>query len=431
MERSIYKDLLHWKNRPDRKPLILLGARQVGKTYILQEFGRREFANVVYVNCQRNSICERLFRDLDVRRIVTELERYFDTYIVAGQTLLIFDEVQEAKNAITALKYFCEELNSLHVAVAGSLLGIQLREEESFPVGKVHSINMYPMTFNEYLLACGRHRLLEVLDSKDWESMKLHHEQLTELLRQYFFVGGMPEAVAKYIETGNVREVREVQREILENYSQDMAKHSKSQIQRIHQVWQSIPAQLARENKKFFYGSLRKGARAKDFELALQWLVDAGLVYRVERCNKPVHPLKFYADNSAFKLYMLDCGLLACMAEASPNMLLLDHNAFVEFKGAFAENFVLQHLKTIPNSSVFYYSKDNSTLEIDFLFQTEERIVPVEVKAEDNVRSRSLYLFVNEDFKNQNYKGLRFSLKPYIQQSWMENIPLYAIEGIV
>lgn len=208
-----------------------------------------------------------------------------------------------------------------------------------------------------------------------------------------------------------------------------MAKHSKSQIQRIHQVWQSIPAQLARENKKFFYGSLRKGARAKDFELALQWLVDAGLVYRVERCNKPVHPLKFYADNSAFKLYMLDCGLLACMSEANPNMLLLDHNAFVEFKGAFAENFVLQHLKTIPNSSVFYYCKDNSTMEIDFLFQTEERIIPIEVKAEENVRSRSLYLFVNEDFKEQNFMGLRFSLKPYIQQSWMENVPLYAVES--
>ena len=431
MERTIYKDLLHWKNRPDRKPLILMGARQVGKTYILQEFGRREFENVVYVNCQRNSICERLFRDLDVQRIVTELERHFDTDIVAGNTLLIFDEVQEVKNAIASLKYFCEELNSLHVAVAGSLLGIQLREEESFPVGKVHTLNMYPMTFNEYLTACGRHRLLEVIEKREWESMKLHNEQLTELLRQYFFVGGMPEAVSKYIETGNVREVREVQREILETYSHDMAKHSKSQIQRIHQVWQSIPAQLARENKKFFYGSLRKGARAKDFELALQWLVDTGLVYRVERCNKPVHPLKFYADSSAFKLYMIDCGLLACMAEANPNMLLLDHNAFVEFKGAFAENFVLQHLRAIPNSSVFYYSKDNSTMEIDFLFQTEERIVPIEVKAEENVRSRSLYLFVNEDFKEQNFMGIRFSLKPYIQQSWMENVPLYAVEGVI
>lgn len=431
MYRNIYKELLNWKNRPDLKPLILLGARQVGKTYILQDFGKREFENMVYVNCQRNSICEQLFRDLDVKRIVTELERYFDTNIVAGKTLLIFDEIQEAENAITSLKYFCEEMNSLHVAVAGSLLGIQLREEESFPVGKVHTLKMYPMTFNEYLMACGQQRLLEVLGNKDWESMKLHNEKLTELLRQYFFVGGMPEAVSKYIETGNVREVREVQREILETYSHDMAKHSKTQIQRIHQVWQSIPAQLSRENKKFFYGSLRKGARAKDFELALQWLVDAGLVYRVERCKKPVHPLKFYADDSAFKLYMLDCGLLACMSEANPNMLLLNDNAFVEFKGAFAENFVLQHLKTVPDSSVFYYSKDNSTMEIDFLFQTEERIVPIEVKAAENVASRSLYLFVNEDFKEQGFRGLRFSLKPYIQQSWMENVPLYAVESMV
>ena len=431
MYRNIYKELLNWKNRPDLKPLILLGARQVGKTYILQDLGKREFENMVYVNYQRNSICEQLFRDLDVKRIVTELERYFDTNIVAGKTLLIFDEIQEAENAITSLKYFCEEMNSLHVAVAGSLLGIQLREEESFPVGKVHTLKMYPMTFNEYLMACGQQRLLEVLENKDWESMKLHNEKLTELLRQYFFVGGMPEAVSKYIETGNVREVREVQREILETYSHDMAKHSKTQIQRIHHVWQSIPAQLSRENKKFFYGSLRKGARAKDFELALQWLVDAGLVYRVERCKKPVHPLKFYADDSAFKLYMLDCGLLACMSEANPNMLLLNDNAFVEFKGAFAENFVLQHLKAVPNSSIFYYSKDNSTMEIDFLFQTEERIVPIEVKAAENVASRSLYLFVNEDFKEQGFRGLRFSLKPHIQQSWMENVPLYAVESVV
>ncbi len=431
MERSIYKKLLHWKNRPDRKPLILLGARQVGKTYILQEFGKREFANVVYLNCQRNSICERLFRDLDVKRIVTELERYFDTDIETGKTLIIFDEVQEAKHAITSLKYFCEELNSLHVAVAGSLLGIQLREEESFPVGKVHTINMYPMTFYEYLAACGQHRLLSVLENLDWESMQLHNEKLTELLRQYFFVGGMPEAVLKYIETGNVHEVREVQREILETYFHDMSKHTKTQIHRIHLLWQSIPAQLSRENKKFFYGALRSGARSKDFELALQWLIDAGLVYRVERCKKPAHPLKFYADNNAFKLYMLDCGLLACMAEANPNMLLLDNNAFVEFKGAFTENFVLQHIKTIPNSSVFYYSKDNSTLEIDFLFQTEEHIFPIEVKAEKNVHSRSLYLFVNEDFKEQKLMGLRFSLQPHIRQSWMENIPMYAIESVL
>ena len=429
MYRNIYKELLNWKNRPDLKPLILLGARQVGKTYILQDFGKREFENMVYVNCQRNSICEHLFRDLDVKRIVTELERYFDTNIVAGKTLLIFDEIQEAENAITSLKYFCEEMNSLHVAVAGSLLGIQLREEESFPVGKVHTLKMYPMTFNEYLMACGQQRLLEVLENKDWESMELHNEKLTELLRQYFFVGGMPEAVSKYIETGNVREVREVQREILETYSHDMAKHSKTQIQRIHQVWHSIPAQLSRENKKFFYGSLRKGARAKDFELALQWLVDAGLVYRVERCKKPVHPLKFYADDSAFKLYMLDCGLLACMSEASPNSMLLGSNAFVEFKGAFTENYVLQQLKSIPDTSIYYFSKENSTMEIDFLCQHDDRIVPIEVKAEENVKSKSLSQFINVDHAAKHLKGLRVSMKPYVDQGWMENIPLCAVES--
>ena len=287
---------------------------------------------------------------------------------------------------------------------------------------------MYPMTFAEYLLACERPQLLEALQNLEWDSLSVMDDLLVELLRQYYFTGGMPEAVKKYIETQDVELVREVQHEILDAYERDIAKHTKPQVARIHQVWESIPAQLARENKKFIFGAVKKGGRAADFEIAIQWLVDAGLVYKIERVKEPVMPLKFYADGSAFKLYMLDCGLLACMAEANPNAMLLGTNAFTEFKGAFAENYVLQQMKATLDTSVYYYSKDNSTMEVDFLFQTQERVVPTEVKAEENVKSKSLSFFINEDFKNLNLKGLRCSMKPYIDQGWMENIPLYAVE---
>ncbi len=428
MKRLIYSKLIEWKNRKEHKPLILLGARQVGKTYILKEFGKNEFKNLVYVNCHGEDFAKSLFRDLSVQRIVTEIERYYETKIVPGETVLVFDEIQEVHNGIASLKYFNEDYPLLHVAVAGSLLGISLREDESYPVGKVTTMRMYPMTFAEYLLACERPKLLETLQNLEWDSLSVMDDLLVELLRQYYFTGGMPEAVKKYIETQDVELVREVQYEILDAYERDIAKHTKPQVARIHQVWKSIPAQLARENKKFIFGAVKKGGRAADFEIAIQWLVDAGLVYKIDRVKEPVMPLKFYADGSAFKLYMLDCGLLACMAEANPNAMLLGTNAFTEFKGAFAENYVLQQMKATLGTTVYYYSKDNSTMEVDFLFQTQERVVPTEVKAEENVKSKSLSLFINEDFKNLNLKGLRCSMKPYIDQGWMENIPLYAVE---
>ena len=428
MKRLIYNKLIEWKNRKEHKPLILLGARQVGKTYILKEFEKNEFKNLVYVNCHGEVFAKSLFRDLLVQRIVTEIERYYETKIVPGETLLVFDEIQEVHNGIASLKYFNEDYPLLHVAVAGSLLGISLREDESYPVGKVTTMRMFPMTFAEYLLACERPKLLETLQNLEWDSLSVMDDLLVELLRQYYFTGGMPEAVKKYIETQDVELVREVQYEILDAYERDIAKHSKPQVARIHQVWESIPAQLARENKKFIFGAVKKGGRAADFEIAIQCLVDAGLVYKIDRVKEPVMPLKFYADGSAFKLYMLDCGLLACMAEANPNAMLLGKNAFTEFKGAFAENYVLQQMKATLDTSVYYYSKDNSTMEVDFLFQTQERVVPTEVKAEENVKSKSLSLFINEDFKNLNLKGLRCSMKPYIDQGWMENIPFYAVE---
>ncbi len=430
MKRFIYNDLVKWKNSIDRKPLILLGARQVGKTFILKDFGRNEFENMVYVNCHQNEFANGLFRNLETERIVTEIDRFYETRIIQGKTLLIFDEIQEAPNGIASLKYFCEDMPQLHVVAAGSLLGISLRSDESYPVGKVNTLKMYPMSFAEFLLAKGRSGLIEVLKHLEWDSMKAMNEYFTELLRQYYFTGGMPEAVKTYIETNNVAKVRSIQHEILDAYERDIAKHTKTQAINIHQVWESIPAQLARENKKFIFGAVKRGARAATYETSIQWLVDAGLVYKVERVREPSMPLKFYADHEAFKLYLFDCGLLACMSEANPNAMLLGDNAFIEFKGAFSENFVLQQLKS-TGLSVYYYSKEKSTMEVDFLYQTADRVVPIEVKAEENVKSKSLATFVNQEFRDKSLKAIRISMKPYIDQQWMENIPLYATESYI
>lgn len=429
MKRLIYSDLLKWKVRADRKPLILLGARQVGKTYILKEFGNNEFSQMVYLNCHQNKFAESLFRDLSVERIITDLERFYETKIVPGECVVIFDEIQEVKDGLAVLKYFCEDMPSLHVAVAGSLLGISLKEDESYPVGKVNTLRMYPMSFNEYLLACGRNKLVELLNSLDWEAINAFNDILIDYLRQYYFVGGMPEAVKSFTEKKDTTLVREIQHEILDAYMRDISKHTKHKAQRIKQLWNSIPAQLARENKKFIFGAVKKGSRAADYEEAIQWLVDAGLVYRVERISAPIMPLKFYCDYSAFKLYFIDCGLLACLCEAPPKDLLLGTNAFVGFKGAFTENYVLQQFKAATGDTPYYFSKDNSTMEVDFLYQNNGKVVPVEVKAEVNVKSKSLYNFVNVDFADMQLKALRISMRPFIDQGWMENIPLYTTEA--
>ena len=429
MERAVYKQLVEWKNAVGRKPLMLLGARQVGKTYVLKQFGTREFKNLVYVNCHNNEFATNLFSDFDIERIVYQIGIQTEQQIVPGETLLVMDEIQEVHNGIASLKYFCENKPDLHVAVAGSLLGISLKEDESFPVGKVNTLRMYPMTFSEFLAASNREKLGEAIDSLDYDTMRLFDSECIERLRQYFFTGGMPEAVAKWLETQNPLAVRKIHHEILDAYYMDFSKHTKTEVQRIRMVWGSIPAQLAKENKKFIFGMVKKGARAAQFETAIQWLVDAGLVIKVHRCSAPRLPLKFYMDHSAFKIYLLDCGLLATLCETQPSDMLLGDNAFVEFKGAFAENYVLQQITASTPMSVYYYSKDGSTQEVDFLVQSPDRVIPLEVKAEENVKSKSLSTFVNEDFKSLNLKGLRCSMKPYIDQGWMENIPLYAVEA--
>lgn len=425
MERSIYSSLKKWKESPTRKPLILQGARQVGKTYILKEFGAREYSEVVYINCDDNNDMQNMFVDYDVDRIIRSLSAISGVSIKPSTTLLILDEIQEVERGLASLKYFCEKAPEYHVAVAGSLLGITLHEGTSFPVGKVDMLYMYPMDFEEFLLAMGKEQLVELLRSKSWAALTPLRGMLTELLRQYYFVGGMPEAVKTYVERGDIWEVRSIHSKIIDAYRNDMSKHvPKQQVQRINMVWNSIPSQLARDNKKFIYGALRKGARANDFEIAIQWLVDSGLVHKVHRISKPVVPLKFYEDMASFKLFLLDCGLLGALSETPPEQILIGDNVFEEYKGAFTENYVLQQLKSLPSTFVYYYSNDNSTLEIDFVVQHEAHVIPIEVKAEENLRAKSLRQFVTD---NAGLHGVRFSMSDYREQDWLTNVPLWAV----
>ena len=426
MERSIYSNLKKWKESLTRKPLILQGARQVGKTYILKEFGAREYSEVVYINCDDNNDMQNMFVDYDVDRIIRSLCAISGVSIKPSTTLLILDEIQEVERGLASLKYFCEKAPEYHVAVAGSLLGITLHEGTSFPVGKVDMLYMYPMDFEEFLLAMGKEQLVELLRSNSWAALTPLRGMLTELLRQYYFVGGMPEAVKAYVERGDIWEVRSIHSKIIDAYRNDMSKHApKQQVQRINMVWNSIPSQLARDNKKFIYGALRKGARANDFEIAIQWLVDSGLVHKVHRISKPVVPLKFYEDMSSFKLFLLDCGLLGALSETPPEQILIGDNVFEEYKGAFTENYVLQQLKSLPRTFVYYYSNDNSTLEIDFVVQHDTHIIPIEVKAEENLRAKSLRQFVTD---NPGLHGVRFSMSDYREQDWLTNVPLWAVK---
>ena len=425
MERSIYSSLKKWKESPTRKPLILQGARQVGKTYILKEFGAREYSEVVYINCDDNNDMQNMFVDYDVDRIIRSLSAISGISIKPSTTLLILDEIQEVGRGLASLKYFCEKAPEYHVAVAGSLLGITLHEGTSFPVGKVDMLYMYPMDFEEFLLAMGKEQLVELLRNNSWAALTPLRGMLTELLRQYYFVGGMPEAVKAYVGRGDIWEVRSIHSKIIDAYRNDMSKHvPKQQVQRINMVWNSIPSQLARDNKKFIYGALRKGARANDFEIAIQWLVDSGLVHKVHRISKPVVPLKFYEDMASFKLFLLDCGLLGALSETPPEQILIGDNVFEEYKGAFTENYVLQQLKSLPRTFVYYYSNDNSTLEIDFVVQHEAHVIPIEVKAEENLRAKSLRQFVTD---NSGLHGVRFSMSDYREQDWLTNVPLWAV----
>lgn len=427
MERKIVAKLREWKNSPNRKPLILAGARQVGKTYILKEFGRKEYENVAYINCDHNEQARSLFSNgYDIKRIITAIGAITHETIKPGKTLIVLDEIQELEHGLTALKYFCEDAPEYHVAVAGSLLGIAMRHGESAPVGKVNIIRMFPMDFEEYLMARSETNALEMLQSGDWTTVSMIHETLQKLLREYYFVGGMPEAVSTFVKSLDTNAVRRVHNDILFIYRSDMSKHvTPNEATRISMVWQSIPSQLARENKKFVYGAVKAGARAKDFEMAIQWLVDAGLVYRVSRVRDVGMPLKFYEDFNAFKLYLLDVGLLGALSEIEPAQMLLSNDSLTECKGALTENYVLCQMKCIDELYTYYYSREDSKLEVDFVVQHNGKVTPIEVKAEENLRSKSLKTFMSS---HTDLMAIRFSMSKYKEQEWMKNVPLYGIK---
>ena len=429
MERSIMQNLLAWKDRSNRKPLILLGARQVGKTYILKEFGEKYFENVAYINCDNNEQARDLFaQGYDMKRIILMIGAITGQDIKAGKTLIIFDEIQELRHGLASLKYFCEDAPEYHVAVAGSLLGLTLHQGESFPVGKVNTLHLYPMTFSEFLLAKGKKQLTDLLQSGDWDLLKALKTTLIDTLREYYFVGGMPEAVKVYLATNSTVAVREIQNEILDAYDKDISKHAPTeQVVRINQVWHSIPSQLAKENRKFIYGVIKQGARAREYELAIQWLIDAGLVHKINRISAVAMPLKIYEDISSFKLYTLDCGLLGAMNNTPAIMLLTPQKEEVG-KGAFTENFVCTQLVSIPNLSLAYFTKDNSQQEIDFIVQADTHIFPIEVKAEENLQGKSLKTFLAE---HPDLQGLRFSMNDYRTQERITNIPLYATKEYI
>jgi len=427
MYRIAIKELIKWKLKEYKKPLIFLGARQVGKTWLLQEFGKTEYRQMVYVNFEDKDTPKEIFQaDFNIDRIITLLNAYAGLKITAEDTLLIFDEIQAAPQGITALKYFYEKAPQYQIIAAGSLLGINIHPGESFPVGKVEFATLYPLNFTEFLLALGETGLVELMEKCDWELVNSFHSKLINYLRYYFYTGGMPEAVLSFSLNRDWNEVREIQKNILTSYEKDFSKHApKDILPRINMVWKSIPTQLAKENKKFIYGVIKEGARAKDFELAIQWLVDSGLLHKIHSVSKPALPLVAYQELSAFKLYHNDIGLLGAMSKLNAKTLLHGNDIFTEFKGALSEQYVYQQLIQNENLSIHYFPFDNSKYEVDFVIQNEDdEVIPIEVKSGENLRAKSFKLFCE---KHKPQTAIRTSLSNYRQENWMTNVPLYIV----
>lgn len=429
MKRNAIKELYEWKENNGRKPLIILGARQVGKTWLMKEFGKEAYKKCAYVNFEDNDDLRGLFEhDFDIQRIIANLQWTTDVTI-DEDTLIILDEIQEAPRGITALKYFQEKAPQYHVIAAGSLLGIAMHKNDSFPVGKVDFMHLYPLSFYEFLNAIGEKKMVDLLQAKDWTMLTMVRAKFEERLRQYYFVGGMPAAVLAFVNDGDLNKVRTIQKSIIEAYERDFSKHAPAiEVPRIRMVWHSIPSQLSKENRKFIYGMIKEGARAKDFELAIEWLKDAGLIYKINRCKKAQLPLAAYEDFSAFKMFLSDIGLMGAMSNIPVQSLLNGNMLFSDFKGALTEQFVLQQMKTNQSLSIYYWSADNSRGEIDFLVQQEEKVIPIEVKAEENLQAKSLRMFVE---RNPGLKGCRFSMSPYREQDWLVNYPLYSVLTIL
>jgi predicted AAA+ superfamily ATPase len=429
MKRFAMNKLVAWKNSKNRKPIIIRGARQVGKTWLMKEFGKQEFKQTAYINFDQNPRIKGVFEgDLDIGRILLALSAETGVSICADDTLIIFDEVQEVPRALTSLKYFNENAPEYAIAAAGSLLGVALHPGTSFPVGKVDFLDLYPLDYKEFLCALGEERFADILGGNDISMITTFKDRFIERLKEYYFVGGMPEVVNDFAENKDYNRVREIQKNLLNYYQQDFSKHAPNLlVPRLNMVWNSIPMQLAKENKKFIYGQLREGARAKDFELAIQWLEDCGLIHRVERVSKPGLPLKAYMDMSAFKIYLSDVGLLCAMAELSAQVLVDGNRIFTEFKGALTEQYVLQQMISQLGLHAYYFSSEKSRGEVDFLLQGKNSVIPVEVKAEENLQAKSLKAFVE---KYSPKCAIRTSMSDYREESWLINIPLYNIDRI-
>lgn len=429
MRRIALSFLQNWKQKKTRKPLIIRGARQVGKTWLMKEFAKTEYENFAYINFEDNQQLKTLFlNDFDIPRILLAIQIATGIKPEPNKTLIIFDEIQEADRALTSLKYFRENAPEYHVVAAGSLLGIALHENTSFPVGKVEFLDLYPLSFTEFLEALGEHDLNNLIQTQQWVMINTFKTKYIELLKQYYYVGGMPEVVSNYAINQDFSEVRQIQQQILNSYEQDFSKHAPTDVvPRIRMVWNSVPAQLSKENRKFIYGLIKQGARAKEFELALAWLMDCGLIHKINRVSKPALPLKAYEDMGAFKLYLLDIGLLGAMANLDVKTLLDGNLIFTEFKGALTEQYVLQQLVTNAEISIFYWSSEKSDGEIDLLIQYKNEVVPIEVKAAENLQAKSLRAFVE---KNKSKMAIRTSMSDFREETWLTNLPLYAINEL-
>lgn len=429
MYRIAIEQLMKWKENPNRKPLIIRGARQVGKTWLMKKFGKN-FENCVYVSFDNNQRMQDLFKaDLDVERIITGLELYSGQKINPANTLLIFDEIQEVPKALTSLKYFNENAPQYQIVCAGSLLGVALHQGTSFPVGKVEFLDLFPLSFSEFMMAMGKEDFVELLQNGDFEMVTTFKQTFIDLLKHYYYVGGMPEVVLNFSQNKDFNEARDIQQRILSAYEQDFSKHAPNEVvPRIRMLWNSIPSQLTKENKKFVYGLIKEGSRAKEYELAMLWLTDCGLVHKVHRVTAPSLPLKAYEDLKAFKLFLVDVGLLSCMVRLRQDTLLDGNELFKEFKGALTEQYVLQQLKTLRNIEPYYWANDRGNAEIDFVVDTSEDIIPIEVKAEVNLQAKSLKTY-RDKFRPKI--SIRTSMADYKKEDWLVNLPLYAVEMII
>lgn len=428
MERKVLNKLLAWKNNKRRKPLVIEGARQVGKTWAVKELGIRHYQHLAYINFEEAKHLQGLFvQDYDTDRILRAIRTQCSVPCDAGKTLIFLDEIQEAEGGLTALKYFQENCPEQHVIVAGSLLGISLHKGVSFPVGKVNFLQMHPMNFIEFLEAVGDVALAAAIEAKDFDLLGLFHDKLTGRLKEYYFVGGMPEAVQAFADDAEWNEVRDIQNAILRGYEDDFSKHAESTlVERLRQVWHSVPSQLSRENKKFVFGLVREGARAREYEAALQWMFDAGILHQVNGVTKPGIPLSAYRDEKAFKVFLVDVGLLSAMSGLDAKTLLYGSDVFTEFKGALTEQYVFQQLK--EENGLYYWSKDNSRQEIDLLMQRDNVLLPIECKADENLKAKSLKSFIDE----QNIRrAIKVSMKPYRDSGEViVNVPLYMVGNL-